>query len=227
MPAGGTCCWFSPEESGYKPWGIVVGCGPNTRCGSAKGERCICNGVVDRSTGECNCPPSKVCGNTCCLKNERCEFTPDSECVPCDDADRCGSDCCEQGTVCRDKSRSLCCVKTWKACQAGQAGVVKCCPPRDSCCFNCSKGLCCAKGLVNCDGKCCKPHLCVASSGKKVCCPLERIATPSHGPLCCPPGTVPSGGDACCAPGNPDCCDKGGVTQVCAKGRVCVDGHCR
>ena len=40
------------------------------------------------------------------------------------------------GSVCRNKARSLCCVKTWKPCEPGAGGVVKCCPPSDHCCFN-------------------------------------------------------------------------------------------
>lgn len=44
MPTGGTCCWFTPAESGYEPWGLVVGCSPGCRCGSAREgqKRCIC-----------------------------------------------------------------------------------------------------------------------------------------------------------------------------------------
>lgn len=254
------CC---PGQSG------VVGslcCPTGFTCGNTSADYtqgCICHGRIDNRTGECNCPPTKVCGNICCADNEKCE---DGECVNCPDDDTCGKECCSNGTVCQNKNTGLCCVKAWNPCGKGRpGGVSKCCPPNDTCCLNrrtnavkccgpgvecgddgnckctkdetkcgddccrkgevCSKGLCCPKGLVNCDGKCCKAHLCVASAGKKVCCPIERIGTPNGIPVCCPPGTKLQD-DTCCAPNNPNCCDSGDVTTVCGRGRICVNDKC-
>src|SRR4051794_1609959 len=269
---GGTFCGY-PDGGGYNI-GCCMGPGGNTTntvccpgqsgvigsvccptgftCGNTSKDalqNCICHGVVDPRTGECNCPPSKICGNTCCEEHEKCE---DGECVPCPDDDRCGSrGCCSNGTTCQNKSTGLCCVHTWNPCGKGRpGGVKKCCPPLDSCCFNaktnsvkccgpgveCEDGRCkCTKDETRCGEDCCKGHE-VCSKGK--CCPKGTIncngkCCKSHlcvlsagQKVCCPIDRIgtPNGVPVCCPPGtklqSDDTCCAPGSPDCCDSGEL-------
>ena len=206
------CCNHNKETGSWCcPEGFT--CGDGT--GKGKGN-CYCEGAVNPKTGACNCPPNKVCGKRCCDEHETCD---NGECVQCDDENRCGTDCCPAGSVCRNKARSLCCVKSWKPCDPGGGGVVKCCPPSDFCCFNkktkavtccdsehvCDEGVCgCAKGTKKCGKECCK--------GTEVC-TKEK---------CCPKGKFNCGDGRCCDD-KKLCCGK---TCCDSKAGKCIGGSC-
>lgn len=164
------------------------------------------------TTNTC-CPKDFQCGKGgCCSEGERCV---NEKCVRCDSDKVCGKECCEDSEKCVNAAKSMCCVKTWKHCQAGSAGVVQCCPPLDKCCFNKKTGT-----AVCCDAK----HPCLEDEGR---CKCMKDETPCAG-KCCPKGQVCSDGKCCpkgkvnCGDGG--CCDKGqccGKT-CCGKGEFCA-----
>ena len=217
MPLGGTCCIFGPE-SGYDG-GLLVGCGKGARCGSGKlGDRCVCDQHWDAE------------GN----------------CVECDEADKCGKNCCKKGQYCASPKKGLCCKEGATYCTviAGSGsgsggGKATCCPEGTKCCANdkrsdccrpgqqCRAGRCtCPDGTQSCGGTCCKTgERC--SNGK--CCPKDRVncgddfccgakgSSCSKG-KCCPKGKVNCGGGGrCCA--KVDCCGK----TCCEGASVCAN----
>lgn len=162
------------------------------------------------------CPAAYRCRGRCCNDGEKCV---DGECTQCPSDKLCGKQCCDDSEVCANAKTSLCCVKSWKRCEAGFKGVVRCCPPKESCCFNkaaktavccdaqhpCVNGRCkCTKGETPCGpGKCCKKGE-VCSNGK-----------------CCPKGKLNCGGRCC---DKADCCENtccDGNSRICVKGKCC------
>ena len=198
-----------------------------------------CCGPIDSSDPDSNytcCPPGecwhqrdkagKYPTTTCCppaYRGDRCcdpefEQVVDGKCTRCPDDQVCGKSCCEESEVCANPRTGLCCVKSWKKCEAGLAGVVKCCPPLHTCCFNrttktatccdakhpCTEGKCkCGKDETRCGDRCC-PKGQICSNGK-----------------CCPKGKVNCGGSGkCCA--RFDCCGK----TCCDANSICTNGAC-
>jgi hypothetical protein len=190
----------------------------------ASGDECHCEG------GRCFCCANK-CGDKCCNKDEQCV---DGECVTCPSDRLCGSVCCEHGKVCRNAATGLCCVESWHACTAGFAGAVKCCPPRDECCFDhktktakccnpdthrCVSGKCECKKGITCGSHCCHPKTEHCDDGR--CCPKGKV---NCGKACCDKGKCC--GEHCAAKGKHCCngvvCDKPCCNDVCCKaGEIC------
>jgi hypothetical protein len=171
---------------------------------------CWHHGSGKNSLTNC-CPVAFRCGERCCAEGQRCV---DGECMFCPADKVCGKDCCEPSQDCANPKLGLCCVKTWKKCTAGLAGVVKCCPPTDTCCFNkttnkatccdkqhpCVDGRCkCTKDETRCGDKCCKKDKEVCSRGK-----------------CCAKGLENCGDGRCCDPDQ--CCGK----TCCGKSEFCA-----
>lgn len=227
--AGDTCC-----RAGVGPKEDAWICPKGTECDYKvpSARRCT------------TCPPARKCGNTCCLPDEVCEH---GECVPCPGPRRCGKGgCCDDGAVCRNTKRGLCCDREWKVCQAGRDNAVNCCPPDKSCCINAKTGtaVCCTtdtqecagstcackKGMTPCGKDCCdksKGQHCSPGPKSGICCPKgeensKGMCCPkgqenSNG-RCCPKGKVNCGDDECCNP--KDCCGK----TCCGKSTVCTSG---
>lgn len=173
---------------------------------------CWHTGSGRTSTTTC-CPVAFRCGTSCCSEGEQCV---DGTCTRCADEHVCGATCCEPGTVCANPATGLCCVKTWKQCTVGLAGVARCCVPGDSCCFNRATGtaVCCDPQHPCVDGRCsCKKG--ERRCGATCCKPGQECANGR----CCPKGQVNCGG-RCCV--KDDCC--GDV--CCGADSVCVGGTC-
>jgi hypothetical protein len=242
MPSGGTCCYFTPEDSGYT-FGIVVGCKPGYRCGTAKGQRCICNGI-ERADGTCGaCPSGEFqCGKKCC-KGKRptlpAEVCYRGQCRPgCPDGTKkCGTTCCTKKQGCKN---GKCCDKC--------GGSGKCCNhATEFCCREPGNanakgpGRCCKKDKESCcrlgppDSKnwtcCAEPNECVrelpptigglTASSLRVCCPPERqVPEDENHPTvnaCCAPGQVSLGGKLLVGSGvQGHCCN---AAQICGSGK--------
>jgi hypothetical protein len=170
---------------------------------------CWHHGTGRNSVTTC-CPPAYRCKGRCCSDGEKCV---EGECTRCEDEKVCGKSCCEDSEVCADPKRSLCCVKTWKQCRPGQAGPVKCCPPRDECCYNkaTKKVTCCDANHPCTDGRC------KCGKGEKrcgeTCCTKDQECSDGK---CCPKGKVNCGDERCCDKGL--CCGK----VCCAKNEFCA-----
>jgi hypothetical protein len=176
------------------------------------------------------CPEAYRCSKRCCSEGEKCV---DGECTRCPDDRLCGNDCCAPSQDCANRKLSLCCVKTWRKCDLG-SGVVKCCPPTDTCCYNkktntamccdakhpCVDGKCtCPKGQVHCaDGRCCDKGQCCGTT----CCRKGEFCASSIAyskpKVCCTSNRIivsPSGKPVCCplgtVPNSDDtgCCPAG------------------
>ena len=201
------------------------------------------------------CPKDFQCGKGgCCNEGERCV---NEECVRCDSDKVCGKECCEASEVCANAKKSLCCVKTWKQCRAGlAAGVVKCCPPLDECCFNkrtktakcCDKqhpcdpdtGRCrCTKDETRCGDDCCKTKQGEFCCDKKMCCKKGTFCVGGKNKkTCCPSARAISRGLEvyCCPPGTVDvgegCCPRNErdcceSDLACLGNSTCVRGVCQ
>jgi hypothetical protein len=140
-----TCCYFTPEESGYTPWGLIVGCPAGTRCGSARPnhQRCICN---------------YPCGDDCCLRGEHC--VPGSAvCRRCPrKRESCGPglhQCCELDEHCSWPRKEEGFPENGVCCPKGQLGCGRkgnwtfCCPQGQHCCHKNGKGYCCGGSAVS------------------------------------------------------------------------------
>ena len=193
---GDQCC----RAAGGDPWI----CPKDTECGKVR-SNCIAK-----------CPSGQKCGDNCCVPPD--EECVDGECVPC--RTRCGGTCCEDGKVCVNPRAGLCCLASWVKCEAGAAGIVKCCPPRDTCAvsFKTKTAKCCGPKQKAVGAGCtCK------NKGETVCgndC-CTKSETCSKG-MCCPKGKVNCGNGQCCKPS--DCCGKtccGGKGQTCVGGKTC------
>ena len=158
------------------------------------------------------CPEAYRCRGGCCSEGERCV---DGECTRCSSDMLCGKQCCDDSEVCANARTSLCCQRAWKRCEAGLKGVVKCCPPKDTCCFNkTTKTAVCCDAQHPCVNGRCKCRKDETKCGASACCTKAEIC--SNG-KCCPKGQVNCG--------NGRCCDKGGCcgSDCCAKGELCCD----
>lgn len=194
-------------------------CGPIRKGHPEDNHTCCPPGECFRDNAGNNancCPPAYQCRGAknvaCCNDGERCV---DGDCERCPADQVCGKrTCCEDSEACVNSRTHLCCPKTWKQCKAGLAGVVKCCPPLDTCCFNKK-----TKTAVCCDAK----HPCLADEGR---CKCMKDETPCAG-KCCPKGQVCSDGK-CCPKGKVNCggrcCDKGQCCGdvCCGKGEFCA-----
>jgi hypothetical protein len=155
------------------------------------------------------------CGKNCCFGDEECV---DGECTSCPGDRLCGNRCCDDSEVCANAKKSLCCGKTWKQCTAGLAGVVKCCPPKDTCCFNkTTKTATCCDAQHPCVNGRCKCTKDETTCGASACCKKGEVCSRGK---CCPKGKVNCGGRCC---DKADCC----ATTCCnGPGRICVNGNC-
>jgi len=194
MVAGQVCCTTGPD-----PWI----CEKNERCG-AKARECIAQ-----------CPSGQKCGDNCCVPPD--EECVDGECVPC--RTKCGRTCCEEGQVCKNPKSGLCCGANWVSCEAGAAGVVKCCPPRNTCAvsFKTKTAKCCGPKQKAVGAACTCEKKGETPCGDDCCTTSE---TCSKG-TCCPKGKVNCGNGQCCKPS--DCCGK---TCCEGKGQTCIDKTC-
>jgi hypothetical protein len=111
--------------------------------------------VFLQQQGKC-CPPTSVCGNSCCpLDTQHCV----AQAFCCNPEDDCGSKCCNPidplappdglllipPLTCVDRINQVCCQK-------GQKSI------NGVCCFPgqiVMDGICCAPGNVACNGQCC------------------------------------------------------------------------
>ncbi len=184
----------------------------------------------------------------CCLSGETCGATF-GKCT-CDGG-YCRDKCCGKDEVCRNERTGLCCDKSWKVCEAGSAGAVKCCEPPKTCCIDFktkSATCCCPKGTTRCGADCCDPKKgehCSPGSPSPICCPKgqenskgvccregrencgdgyccgAKKGESCSGGKCCPNGKVNCGDNRCCE--KDDCCGK-----ICCDGRsrICAGGVC-
>jgi len=236
MPAGGTCCWFTPEDSGYEPWGLLVGCSPGTHCGSAKvgRVRCVPNKRCRRDAGLTQCgnaccdDKTEFCASRqrslCCKKSEKVCATDESATCCNKQSTCCGDKCCKQNQLCGSygpaSDRFYICCKT-RACQAGAGTKPFCCPRRTDRCVPGIQG-----GGVQDDAV-------------RVCCPADRVVTGSSrtAVACCPEGTVSLGeglsvgagvAGVCCP--KEQACRSGTKITCCAKSSEaqsqCCSGTC-
>lgn len=212
-----------------KAW-VTAGCGKGgggLPCATQFGPQVSeCCGPIDKSNPDSNytcCPPGECWHHpgppypmtTCCPEAYRCrggccndgEKCVEGKCTRCPSDKVCGKDCCEASQDCVNRKTSLCCMKTWKRCEAGLAGVVKCCPPRDTCCFNPT-----TKQATCCDAQ----HPCV--NGR---CKCKKDETPCGDKDCCKKGQICSNGK-CCPKGKINCGDE----RCCDKGQCCGDTCC-
>ncbi len=118
-----------------------------------------------------DCPPIPSGGNPgvlkwCCSKGDACDFeAPSSQyrcgrvrCKTVCPANRkCGSKCCEPGSVCADPDLEFCCEARERACRGG--GTVSCCKSNEHCC----RGVCCPSGTR-----------CAPGSGRGKCTPCPK-----------------------------------------------------
>lgn len=224
-------CCIGPNLSQDHPNQMSWTCGKNEGCGTA--------GLCVRACAD----GRSRCEKACCDRTETCV---DGNCERCPETRECGTTCCDEGAVCRNRRTGLCCVKAWKQCTTDQ-GVVKCCPPAMTCCFDqrtkkytccdpdksCIDGVCrCKKDEVRCGKTCCKKNehcvATIASMRGKLCCTSRQIVVRPNGkPVCCPPGTAPNRDETgCCPPGNPGCCG-GDDPLECLGNSLCVRGVCQ
>lgn len=244
MPEGGTCCWFSPKESGYEPWGIVVGCPPGTNCGTARRQRCICPPEHRCGQDGC-CPETEFCASPnrslCCKKGQDACLVPNRpEGTCCDKNERCCSsptraDCCGEKQACHDgacrcpKTQPVKCGR--KCCKKG----IKCCDPKKPCCTaltdHCCGNVCCKKNQTCCGDTCCDPteRCCGKELKDDGCCPKNQACCATDaGQRCCKKGEFCAniaGGH-----GNKNCCPTAriatprGIPVCCPTGTVEVPG---
>jgi hypothetical protein len=228
MPKGGTCCWFTPEDSGYEPWGLVVGCGPGASCGSAQDGAIRC--IYPCPNGRASCGQ----GSKCCPPGEKCLDQKRGICGECPPArNPCGPHCCGKNGTCCDPERGLCCKPNQ---HCGSYGDYRICCRYKSCGSKNQKPRCCRS-----PEEACVPLLGYENGGwtdtsPRVCCPRRRQVFDKEGGspnACCPPGYVTlSGGRMSVGAGNGVCCNE---QQICGNGsritccpttRVCCNGDC-
>jgi len=212
--------------------------GCDTHC-CRKNEQCT--GEGSERTCEKRCPTSQEwCGKKkCCPKGTVCCSKESGVCcktrAACCGAKGLGTSkgvfCCRgkgnQGPVCVDKPRDICCRSGEVPCiRRYEEAKYPCCPKDSTCCGS----KCCPKGTVCCSeesGVCCK--------SKAACCGAKGLGT-SRGVFCCSgtgnqgPVCVDKPRDICCRSGEVPCigayelakypCCTGGAT-CCRDG--CVD----
>ena len=209
-------CCVGPNNDAVHPNLMSWVCGKDEGCGTV-----VPGGTIgkDGTGGLCvpRCTDGRArCGRDCCERTEECV---DGECSRCDAERQCGSQCCPEGAVCRNRRTGLCCVRSWKQCSGDNDVVRKCCPPNNTCCFNHStnKYTCCDHGMSCVDGICkCKKG--EVKCGTDCCKKGEHC---SNG-LCCPKGKINCGGKCC---DESDCCGKDFKT-CCSGDTVCLNGTC-
>jgi hypothetical protein len=204
----------------------VIGCFET--CGVA-GSTCCCCPQADGSNGcALACPPGTRCGDP---------NRGEPNCVyECPGDRKCGSKCCEVGSVCADPDLELCCGARETVCRGGN--TVSCCKANEHCCSGtcCERGTrcvpgrpgrctpcprppearrcgntCCRKGEPCCSGRCC--------TKQQKCCPSDVCCKKSDkccGPTCCT-DKQKCCDDHCC-PEPKTCCGK----SCCQAGHTCV-----
>jgi len=144
---------------------------------------------------------------------------------------------CSKGDTCFSyQGGDLCCTAPAAVCQGVCCGTdITSCAPNgacgctsdetlcggNQCCDNaketCANGICCPKGQVNHNGKCCDPKAICGS----VCCDQLATCADAKNSLCCQ-FTAPVCGGKCCKPGGAEVCVNG---QCCPSERSC-NGVC-
>ena len=167
--------------------------------------------------GSNGCPSVTVCCNPCDpLKSQ---VLPGGNCGPgpvaehcCPGNRKCGSKCCDVGSVCADPDLEFCCEPRELACRGG--GTVSCCKPGVACCA----GRCCAPGQRCYQGRC--RNRCPQNTRRcgHNCC--GKFQTCCDG-TCCTRNQKCCFGDHCCAK-TKTCCGQG----CCNPGAKCCGDHC-
>ncbi len=167
--------------------------------------------------GSNGCPSVTVCCNPCDpLKSQ---VLPGGNCGPgpvaehcCPGNRKCGSKCCDVGSVCADPDLEFCCEPRELACRGG--GTVSCCKPGVACCA----GRCCAPGQRCYQGRC--RNRCPQGTRRcgHNCC--GKFQTCCDG-TCCTRNQKCCFGDHCCAK-TKTCCGQG----CCNPGAKCCGNHC-
>lgn len=176
-----------------------------------------------------DCPPIPSGGNPgvlkwCCNTDQQCDFEDPSEqyrcgrvrCKSvCPPARKCGSKCCEVGSVCADPDLEYCCAARETVCRGGN--TVSCCKPDEHCC----RGTCCKRGTR-----------CSPGNARGTCKPCPK-GSRKCGKTCCTKGEACCGGKCCsttekCCPSD-ICCKKSATCcgeKCCNDDQRCCGDHC-
>ena len=181
---------------------------------AATAEWTVCMALCETPGGGCLPDP---CGDfTTCAEGDQCfDFKDGKLCCPAPAA------LCQN--VCCGKDRTTCAPDGTCGCRSDEITCGNQCCDKDK--QDCSNGICCPKGQISHEGKCCrKENVC----GGICCDELSKCVDPKTG-LCCL-FTAEVCGGKCCQPGeqciNEKCCSKPCGKVCCGAGQACKDGKC-